>query len=361
MIQKQLPSLNQLFKYHVRFNSSFLNNKLDLNKKEITQHKIIEKQVNAVETGWINRLPGKYKHYALLMRMDKPAGTWLLFLPCSWSILMAAYSIQLSILPTIYMITLFGTGSLLLRGAGCTINDLWDVEFDKKVERTKSRPLASGALTKFEALSCLALQLLLGLGILVQLNFYSIVLGACSLFLVVAYPLMKRITNWPQAFLGLTFNYGALLGSSAILGMTNWEVALPLYLGGVCWTLCYDTIYALQDIKDDKLIGVKSTAIHFGDQVKPYLTGFATLSIGFFSLAGYMNDQTLIYYLISIGGTSLHYFWQIYTLKVNDVKDCWSKFISNRNFGLIFMIGIVLDWMYQYFYGQDENLETKVE
>uniref|UniRef100_A0A7N0RDF5 4-hydroxybenzoate polyprenyltransferase n=1 Tax=Kalanchoe fedtschenkoi TaxID=63787 RepID=A0A7N0RDF5_KALFE len=194
---------------------------------------------------WIDLyLPQKIRPYAHLARLDKPIGTWLLAWPCMWSINMAASP---GSLPDFKMMALFGCGALLLRGAGCTVNDLLDRDIDTKVERTKLRPVASGLLSPFEGVSFLGLQLLLGLGILLQLNNYSRVLGASSLLLVFSYPLMKRFTFWPQAFLGLTFNWGALLGWSAIRGSLDPTVVLPLYFSGVCWTLVYDTIYAHQD------------------------------------------------------------------------------------------------------------------
>jgi 4-hydroxybenzoate polyprenyltransferase len=150
-------------------------------------------------------------------------------------------------LPNLLMLSKFALGAVVMRGAGCTINDMWDKNIDSKVERTKSRPLAAGAITRFQAAGFLGLQLSAGLGVLVSLNTYSILLGASSLALVVSYPLMKRVTDFPQLVLGLTFNWGALLGASAVLGHTPWDICLPLYFGSVCWTLCYDTIYAHQD------------------------------------------------------------------------------------------------------------------
>lgn len=164
----------------------------------------------------------------------------------AWSITMAAYSTAFPLPSTLYQLALFGTGAVVMRGAGCTINDLWDRDIDNKVERTRLRPLAARTVTPFQAFSFLGLQLSVGLAVLTQLNWYSILLGASSLAVVVVYPLMKRITYWPQFVLGLAFNWGALLGSSAVLGHTNWEVALPLYAGSICWTLVYDTIYAHQ-------------------------------------------------------------------------------------------------------------------
>ena len=196
--------------------------------------------------------------YLSLIRIDKPVGTHLLFIPCAWSLTMATFAHpSISLLDYGYGLGLFGVGSLIMRGAGCTINDLWDRKMDKLVERTKSRPLASGMVSPFQAISFLGIQLSLGLGILTQLNYYSIALGMASMPLVILYPFMKRITFWPQAILGFTFNWGALLGWSALVGSMDWYVTLPLYLGGVFWTLTYDTIYALQVFLNSPCIHVK--------------------------------------------------------------------------------------------------------
>ncbi|KAF8020172.1 hypothetical protein BT93_G0774 [Corymbia citriodora subsp. variegata] len=202
-------------------------------------------KVPKLGASWIDLyLPRKARPYAHLARLDKPIGTWLLAWPCMWSIMLAANP---GSLPDLKMLMLFGSGALLLRGAGCTINDLLDRDIDVMVERTKSRPIASGLLTPFQGLCFLGFQLLLGLGILLQLNNYSRILGASSLLLVFSYPLMKRFTFWPQAYLGLTFNWGALLGWSAVKGSLDPHIVLPLYFSGVFWTLVYDTIYAHQD------------------------------------------------------------------------------------------------------------------
>lgn len=175
------------------------------------------------------------------------------------------------------MLALFGAGAVIMRGAGCTINDMWDKDIDAKVQRTSTRPLVTKELTQLDAWVFLGGQLGLGLLILLELNWNSILLGASSLGLVIVYPLMKRITNWPQFVLGLTFNWGALLGYSAVHGEVLWSACLPLYAAGVCWTIIYDTIYAHQDRVDDLIVGVKSTALAFGKDTKKWLTGFAGL------------------------------------------------------------------------------------
>ncbi|CAI0415523.1 unnamed protein product [Linum tenue] len=240
------------------------------------------------EVSWVDLyLPRYVRPYAKLARLDKPIGTWLLAWPCMWSISMAA---QPGNLPDIKMMTLFGCGALLLRGAGCTVNDLLDRDIDTKVERTRLRPIASGLLTPFQGLCFLGSQLLLGLGILLQLNDYSKILGASSLLLVFSYPLMKRFTFWPQAYLGLTFNWGALLGWSAIRGSLDPAIVLPLYASGVFWTLVYDTIYAHQDKEDDLKVGVKSTALRFGDSTKLWITGFGIACVSSLAVSGFNAD-----------------------------------------------------------------------
>ncbi|GAA94155.1 uncharacterized protein L969DRAFT_93537 [Mixia osmundae IAM 14324] len=249
---------------------------------------------------------------------------------------MAGYSAHLPLSHVAWNIALFGTGALVMRGAGCTINDLWDRDIDSLVDRTRARPLASGATTPFKALCFLCAQLSVGLAILTQLNLYSILLGASSLAIVIIYPLMKRITYWPQAVLGLAFNWGALLGSSAMLGFCEWQVALPLYVGSIAWTIFYDTIYAHQDKVDDVQAGVKSTALLFGDQHgQKILACFATVVPAMLALSGYMNDQTATFYAISCGGAAAHLAWQLKGLDTSNRANCWQRFISNRDLGLI--------------------------
>jgi len=273
--------------------------------------------------------------YAQLMRLDKPIGTWVLAWPGFWSITLAA---EAGHLPDMKLLVLFGLGAVLLRGAGCTINDIWDRNLDKQVERTRSRPLASGALRVHHAIGLLGAQLLLGLGILLQLNDYSKVLGASSLLLVGTYPLMKRFTYWPQAYLGLTINWGALLGWAAVQGTCNWSVVLPLYAAGINWTLVYDTIYAHQDKRDDMVAGVKSTALLFGDRTKDWLSGFATASTLGFTMAGAAAGCAWPYY-VGVGGAAAHMAWQIRAVNLDNGKDCMEKFVSNKWVGAMVFAG----------------------
>ncbi|GAA5919782.1 hypothetical protein JCM1841_005855 [Sporobolomyces salmonicolor] len=296
---------------------------------------------------WAQRLPRvlRWTHpYLSLARMDKPIGTWLLYWPCAWGITMAAYHSALPVSGWAWNLALFGTGALVMRGAGCTINDLWDRNIDKKVDRTKMRPLASGEIKPIQALTFLGGQLSLGLAVLTQLNWYSIALGASSLSLVVLYPLMKRITYWPQFVLGLAFNWGALLGSSAVLGVCDWTVALPLYAGSVAWTIVYDTIYAHQDKADDVDAGVKSTALLFGTATKPILTAFSASFVSLLALSGYLNHHGPAFYALSVGGAAAHLAWQLRTADLESRESCWRVFRSNRDLGAIVGSGMLVDY-----------------
>lgn len=281
----------------------------------------------------------KLRPYLELSRVEKPIGTWLLAWPCFWSIALAApHGGPLDI----KHLALFGAGAVLLRGAGCTINDMWDQELDKKVFRTKNRPLAAGLVTQKQAMAWLGLQLSGGLGVLLQLNHFSQILGAASLGLVVTYPLMKRITGWPQAFLGLTFNWGALLGWAAVHGSCQWDVVLPLYASGVAWTLIYDTIYAHQDKQDDLNVGIKSTALTFGSRTKEYLWLFSVMNVLGLSTAGIMSGASFPFYA-GVAAAGTHLGWQIKTVNLDEPKDCGDKFRSNWWYGVFVFMGILSD------------------
>ncbi|CAD5190783.1 unnamed protein product [Musa acuminata subsp. malaccensis] len=292
----------------------------------------------AAPPSWVDAyLPVSVRPYALLARLDKPIGTWLLAWPCGWSITLAATPGNL---PDIKMLALFGCGAVLLRGAGCTVNDLLDRDIDIKVERTKYRPIACGVLTPFRGLCFLGFQLLLGLGILLQLNNYSRILGASSLLLVFSYPLMKRLTFWPQAYLGLTFNWGALLGWAAVKESLDPAIVLPMYGAGVCWTLVYDTIYAHQDKEDDQKVGVKSTALRFGSSTKYWITGFGIACISNLALSGYNAELAWPFYPFLVAAAG-QLGWQILTVDLSNRADCNRKFVSNKWFGALVFSGIL--------------------
>ena len=244
-------------------------------------------------------------------------------------------------LPDLHLLAWFGVGSIIMRSAGCTINDLWDSEYDKQVERTNQRPLAAGTLTTKQAIGFLACQLSAGLGVLLQLNPYSIALGASSLSLVVAYPLMKRITYWPQAFLGLTFNWGALLGWAAVHGTCDWNVVLPLYGAGVGWTIVYDTLYAHQDKTDDAAIGVRSTALLFGEKTIPILSGFSVGTLALLAVAGDAAGLVSWPWYVGLVGTGLHLGWQVQGAKLDDPTNLQKRFASNKWLGALVFSSIV--------------------
>ncbi|SPO24635.1 related to COQ2 -para-hydroxybenzoate--polyprenyltransferase [Ustilago trichophora] len=339
--------------------------------------------------------PFSIKPYLALTRIDKPIGTWLLYWPCAWSIVLASHTLGLAFTTPLFYTMLFGVGAIVMRGAGCTINDMWDVKMDRMVERTKTRPLASGDITQFQALCFLGIQLSIGLAVLVNLNLYSIALGASSLGVVVLYPLMKRITYWPQLVLGFAFNWGAMLGWSAVAGTVDWSVVLPLYAGSIFWTLVYDTIYAHQDKTDDVHAGVKSTALLFGEKTRPVLSAFSAGTIGLFAYSAskaippaigaaptaadvlaparasavgdlVFSPSTLDslastspmldalahhhpFFCVALVGAASHLAWQIRTVNLDDRSDCWRKFCSNTTFGWIVVSGLVADyaaWLY---------------
>jgi len=290
------------------------------------------------------KLIERIQPYLELSRVRAPIGTVLLFLPCGSSLALAASSGAVAPQFLMSQTLLFGLGAFVMRGAGCTINDLWDRSIDKQVSRTQQRPLASGAISPTHAIAWLALQLSIGLAILLQLNMYSILLGASSLSLVIIYPLMKRITHWPQLVLGLAFNWGALLGSSAILGQTDWKVAIPLYVGHTCWTIVYDTIYAQQDKKSDILAGVKSTALLFGPRPTPILAGFSTAFVGLTALSGFMNGCGVPFYCLAVLAPALHLSHLLRTLEPDSPATCHRSFIASAITGSLVWLGCLVDY-----------------
>ncbi len=284
---------------------------------------------------WIDRwAPSAARPYLRLMRLDRPIGTWLLLLPCWWSTALASPG-----WPDGRLMVLFAIGAIIMRGAGCIVNDLADRDFDGKVARTATRPLVSGAISIRQAFAFLFLQLMLGLAVLAQLNLFAIGIGAASLLLVFTYPFMKRITYWPQAFLGLTFNWGALVGWAAVHGGLD-APALVLYAAGVFWTLGYDTIYAHQDKEDDILVGVKSLALKLGDASKAWFAGFYSATVLLVGAAGALAGLGWPFW-VGLAIAAGHLAWQILDVDLNRPRDCLAKFKSNRDFGLILTAAIV--------------------
>jgi 4-hydroxybenzoate polyprenyltransferase len=286
---------------------------------------------------WIDRLlPAALRPYARLARLDRPIGTWLLLLPCWWSIALAAPA---GSWPDFWLMALFGIGAVVMRGAGCTINDIIDHKLDAQVERTRVRPIPSGQVSLLQAVLFLGVQCLIGLLILVQLNLFSILLGAASLILVGLYPLMKRVTWWPQAFLGLTFNWGALLGWAAVRGSIDWP-ALLLYAGGVLWTLGYDTIYAHQDRRDDEQVGIKSTARLFAADSRRWVGGFYAGAFFLWVLA--LTPLTMGWtVLVPLAATAGLMLVQVRGWDMDDPADSLSTFRAARFTGWTLLIAIV--------------------
>jgi len=269
--------------------------------------------------------------YMRLMRLHQPIGVWLLFFPCAWAIMLASGGVFNA--NNAKLLVLFAIGAVLMRSAGCVINDIADRKIDVLVERTKTRPLASGEIKVWQAVVLLALLLFLSLLVAVSLGLSVLMWAALSLLPVIIYPLMKRISWWPQLFLGLVFNWGAIMGWVAVRGVVELPAFL-LYLGGICWTLGYDTIYAHQDKADDSRIGVKSTALRLGAKTKPFVAvmyGLATLFFMFAS-GGFIGFIPVM----------IHATWQIRTLNIDSPASARKTFLSNVWFGSLVLIGLVV-------------------
>jgi len=281
-------------------------------------------------------LPPWARPYGRLARWDRPIGIWLLMYPCWWS---AALGTGPEWGRLVGWMALFFIGALAMRGAGCTWNDIVDRKVDAQVERTKGRPLPAGEVTLRNAMIWMVLQSLVGVAILFKLNKTAGGIALLSLVLVVIYPTMKRFTYWPQVVLGLAFNWGALVGYAAVTGTISWA-ALALYVGGVAWTLVYDTIYAMQDQRDDAVIGVGSTARRFAEAPRRWLTLFAVLAVLAWVLAGWLAGLGP-YYFAGVAAISLHFAWQIAFLKPGDPADCLMRFKSNNWLGLLLTAAVI--------------------
>jgi 4-hydroxybenzoate polyprenyltransferase len=290
------------------------------------------------QDGWIDRrAPQWLKPYLKLARLDRPTGIWLLLLPCWWSI--ALFSVDTP--SGLGMTALFSAGAVLMRAAGCTVNDILDRHIDAKVERTRGRPLPSGQVGLFGAFVFLLVLLALALVVLLQLNILTVILGVASLALVGTYPLMKRLTWWPQAFLGLTFNWGAIMGWAAVTASPRHGLAaaLALYAAGFFWTLIYDTIYAHQDARDDEIAGVKSTARRFGTRSRLWLIGFAVAMLALLSLTGEAAELRAPFQFMLIP-IALHLGWQLVFWKTDDPADCLLRFKASKWTGLLTALAI---------------------
>jgi 4-hydroxybenzoate polyprenyltransferase len=278
------------------------------------------------QTGWVERMPSRWRDLAVLARWDRPIGTWLLLLPCWWGLALAGP------LPSPWLMALFAIGAVAMRGAGCTLNDLADRKFDRQVARTRNRPLAAGRIRVRVALLFVAAQSLVGLMVLAGLNLSAALVAFGSVPLVLIYPFMKRITYWPQAFLGLTFNWGALVGYAAVTDTVT-AAALVLYAAGFFWTLGYDTLYAHQDKEDDALIGVHSTALLLGAATPQWLLVFYGTTLALLVAAGAMAGKGALFYLALVPVAWL-LLRQTRALRLDDAADCLARFRANRDVGL---------------------------
>ncbi len=272
--------------------------------------------------------------YIRLARLDRPIGTWLLLFPGWWAIALAAES-----WPDWRLIVLFAVGAVAMRGAGCTFNDIVDRDFDARVARTRTRPIPSGAVGVRQAGAFMVFQLAIGAAVLFSLAPTAMLLGGAVLLLVATYPFMKRVTYWPQLFLGLNFNWGALMGWAAVTDRVDLP-ALLLYAGGICWTLGYDTIYAHQDKEDDVLIGVKSSALALGSATCPALFAFYAAAIALWAAAAVAAGLAAPIWP-ALGLAALHLAWQAAAVRIDDPADCLAKFRANRWSGWLVLIGIV--------------------
>lgn len=290
-------------------------------------------RVADLQLGWVHRLPGWLRPYAVLARWDRPIGTWLLLLPC-WAGLALAPG-----LPDPWLMAAFALGAVAMRGAGCTVNDMADREFDRKVERTRSRPLASGRLSMRQAAAFALLQAVVGALTLLVLPPMAVLVAVASIPLVILYPFMKRITWWPQAFLGITFNWGALVGGVTV-DAPGWAIG-ALFLGSIAWTIGYDTIYAHQDKDDDALIGVKSTARLFGAATHGWLAFFYAVTISLWGVAGWLAGKNVLFAGV-LAAIAVYLFVEAKTVPIDDGAACLKAFRRHRFVGGALVLGLVL-------------------
>ena len=298
-----------------------------------------DRPADAAADNWVARfLPRVLRPYAELARLDRPIGGWLLFWPCVWGLALAAA--PQNIYPPPDLICLFLLGAFVMRGAGCTFNDIADRHIDGQVARTAGRPLPSGRVSVIQAWMFLIAQALVGLAVLMQFNVTTIIIGLLSLVPVAIYPFMKRITYWPQLFLGIAFNWGALVGYTSLAGRLD-AAALALYAAGIFWTLGYDTIYAHQDREDDALVGVKSSALKLGDNTCPAILFFYASALAWLALAGVWGGVGVLFWAgLAIAGWQLA--MQVHRLDIDNPARCLQIFKSNRDAGFVIAAAYVL-------------------
>lgn len=298
---------------------------------------------DAKRGSFVEALPVSLVPFAQLMRLDRP-GWELLLIPCWWGLLLAQLA-NGERWPDLWKGVLFLAGAIVMRAAGCIVNDLADRDIDAKVERTRNRPLASGQVSVMAALLLLAVLLAIGLAILLQFNRFTVEIGVASPVIVAIYPLMKRVTYYPQFVLGLAFNWGALVGWASVRGTIEWPAVL-LYLGGISWTMAYDTIYAHQDKEDDAVVGVKSTALKFGDSSIYWLAGFFALALNLIDFSLWRAEAPWPAYA-GVFAAALQALWQLKRFDGNDSARCLKLFRANRIFGLIIVFGLLIGLMFQ--------------
>ncbi len=285
------------------------------------------------QVSWIDRLPPRLRDFAMLGRWDRPIGTWLLLIPCWWGQFLATAE------PDIALMAWFALGAFAMRGAGCAINDLVDVDLDRHVERTRNRPLPAGRLSKKEAIAFILAQMAIGLVVLVQLPSMAQIVALASVPLVIIYPFMKRVTYWPQAFLGLTFNWGVLVGYASEAGTLELP-AFVLYASAMAWTLGYDTIYAHQDREDDLSIGIKSLAIFLGDKTKPWLVLFFGLTMTGIVVAASFADRLTIISMLTLSIIASALLWNIIRVDLASPTSCLGAFRFHRLVGLLVLAAL---------------------
>ena len=294
---------------------------------------------------WVDtRAPSWSRPYLRLARLDRPIGSWLLLMPCWWSAALAA-GVARDTSQLALVIVLFLIGAFVMRGAGCTWNDITDRDLDAKVERTRSRPIPAGQVSASQAFAFLVLQALIGLAVLLQFNRFAVMTGIASLVIVAVYPFMKRITWWPQVVLGLAFSWGALMGFAVTLGRIDLTAVL-LYAGSIAWVIGYDTIYAHQDAEDDALIGIKSTALLFGARTHRALVVFYSLAVVLIGVALWLAQVRWPAW-IGLIAFAVHLIWQIRKLDIADPALCLRIFKSNRDAGLLLFAGLLIDAVMQ--------------
>lgn len=302
-------------------------------------HKTGNTVADAQRGNWVDRFaPEAAKPYFRMSRLDRPIGYWLLFWPCGFSLALASLATGAAF--NWFYLMLFLIGAIAMRGAGCTFNDIVDRDIDDKVARTRSRPIPSGQVSVKQAIVWMVAQALVGFVVLIQFNLFTIVLGIASLALVAIYPFMKRVTFWPQLFLGFAFSWGALVGWSAVTGSLGWAPII-MYAACIAWTIGYDTIYALQDVEDDALIGVKSTARLAGDKAKPFIAGFYVVAAALWLVAGLLAGGGWAFaLLLALPAGSL--VWQVMRLDRTNPQTCLMLFKSNHWTGLALTLVILV-------------------